>query len=166
MIGGIASAASPMFHASFVCPSSRIVFIEQMSVFALSHGFSLPLICALLFPSGPSAISEVIIAIIVGSFDSVFWGRFQSHISQECLEGHSPPPTHCNSASAVVCESLLLRVVTTSQHASPTSVFGCRRAVSRTVPMLKHSPCTLRSKLERIPFVRFPATNYAENPIV
>jgi len=94
--------------------SVRFAVVRQASSFAR--------ILPLLQSCRPEAISRLVIAIVVDTFNTVFSGRFLPHILHEVHEGPSPPIADCNSSGAIKLKVPNIWVVTSGFHCTPIIV--------------------------------------------
>jgi hypothetical protein len=79
----------------------------------------------LLFTFSPTAITRLVIAVVVFPLDRPFSAWTWSYIGQEIQERFSPAITHCNSTTAVVSVLAVIGITASLNNTLPDSVFGC-----------------------------------------
>lgn len=85
----------------------------------------------LFFPSSPSAVSGLVVPVIVWiAVKGVTGSWTRPHVFQESLKGIEPPPADLYAPASIVPIVLSLRVVTSRLHQFPSPVFG--RAIAYT----------------------------------
>lgn len=87
------------------------------------------------FGIGPTAISGLIIAIIVNSIDRCHVRRPTSHVSKECNEIISPFLRHANAPATIIFEFFIMRIVTSGLSPGPSSIFNGTLCARRTFSM-------------------------------
>jgi hypothetical protein len=105
---------------------------------AVGDSAAAPLVRTLLRPRSPSAISGLVVPVVVDPVDRVLGGRPLSHVGQERLERVQPAVAHLDSASAVVFPTGAARVGAPILCAGPHPVF-CTQTVSGRVSVRRCS---------------------------
>ena len=97
--------------------------------FAHRHGPSIerqqsifPRIVALLFSCSPSAITGLVVSIVVDSFKRVHWRRTLPHVGKEVVEGFQPAVANRDSTATVVFERLAFWSQAAALHSKPDGV--------------------------------------------
>jgi len=94
-------------------------------------------VSALLKCSCPTAITWLVIAIVVYAVYGVGESRAFAHISEKVSEV-SPPLTHRDSASAIILKPAVVYSVAPPKHCAPTPVRRCPWATPARVSMFGH----------------------------
>lgn len=95
------------------------------------------LVAVLLVPRRPSAVTRLVVPIVILAVDRVFGRRAEPHVGQEVLEGVQPPVADANAAATVVLERRVVGVGTTRLHFRPHLVLGRAPVVVATTTMLE-----------------------------
>ena len=99
-----------------------LTLVRREKSLACLHNRS-SLVLLLFAASSPSAISGLIVAIVVRkSVYRVIRSRTASHVRQKSSEGRLPSLTNVDAASAVVVVSLMTRVIASELHLLPAHV--------------------------------------------
>lgn len=83
----------------------------------------------LLTSRSPSAISRLIASIVVNPIYRIMPTRFWPHVCNEIIK-YKPSGAHCDSATAPVSESWMLRVKASGLHLGPRSILRSWSAVA------------------------------------
>ena len=98
-----------------------------------------PRVVALLLTAGPSAVSRLVVAVIVDAVNRVA-GRARPHVGEEILEARKPTVTDCDSARSVKGVVVISRIEASLPDVVVDPVFGrSGRAVSREQFTMKAS---------------------------
>lgn len=79
----------------------------------------------------PSAISRLVVAVVVLALDGVGFARTLAHVGEKRLEALPPAFANRDPATTVPVEPFVLRVCAPSDHGAPTIVLGRRLSVDR-----------------------------------
>jgi len=96
--------------------------------------FSVPAIARLFLLSGPTHISGHVAPFYVDAVQRMRARWSRTHIGKEGLKGFTPGRVNDNTASAIVGETRYVVVFTTSDNASPCTIFF-RRFVTASMAM-------------------------------
>ena len=72
----------------------------------------------------PSAITWLVVAVVVDAVDRVIGRRFLPHVGIERLERIAPAVAHANAASAVVVKGVIVSVVAPHLHPDPSAILN------------------------------------------
>lgn len=112
---------------------------------------------SLLLPSCPSAISGIVVAVVILTFNGVLW-RTCPHVLLEVLERFPPPLADLNAPCTIKVIFLILRVVTPTNHSPPHnhqwSIFWRMLSpclILRTDKFCLQAPATVCVSLHQLP---------------
>jgi hypothetical protein len=120
------AAMTPTFGADVGIRRSELVPVAAMR--------SLPPVCDLDRPGGPTAIFRAVWAVVIDSVDGVIRRRTLPHVSQEVGELF-PAVTNEDPPSAVVLEVRPIGIGASGMDCLPSVILGCALPIAR-VPML------------------------------
>ncbi len=116
---------TPEFNAK----ASRPLFSSQCFP-ECRYGLSGSPVHGLLLAGSPSAVSRLIVAVVVDALNRVIPRRSIAHVSEEGMEVDAPSLTHLNAAASITMETRYFGIVAALFHAAPCRVFNGRWASS------------------------------------
>src|SRR5690606_10035571 len=82
-----------------------------------------PLVALLSQNSGPTAVSWLVIPVVIYAIDGVLRRRPRAHVGKKCFEAIPPPVTDANAAPTVVFVACYSGVLAPGLHRGPSIVF-------------------------------------------
>lgn len=105
----------------------------------------------LLVVRGPAAIASFVGAVVVFTLNGVARRRFRSHVRQEVLK-RLPSAAHRDAAAAVIGVVRCVRILATSLHRAPRSIF---RRLAEPISVVAVNPFDRRPELAYVAAARF-----------
>lgn len=122
-LGVIAFGQTPYF------PTWNIVLIAPLhkafAFFANFYNYTDAAIACLLRPRSPSAITWLVVSVIIAPVQRVALRWSQAHVIVKVFKAIKPPSANTNAAAAIYCVLFVIGIVASSFHAIPRPMFWC-----------------------------------------
>lgn len=99
----------------------------------------------------PSAITRLIVAVVINAIDRVTRAWLAAQIIKKCLERVTPPIAHRNTSSAVAMPVLMVSILASLNHSGPCLVFASALTNLRlSMPHPRTTPTAFRFTATKI----------------